>query len=448
MRANGHLGRILIFVTIWMACTAASRGDVLSLRDCLELALAGNHDLKAIEQEGEAGTARAEGAKRERYPELFATANWQSHLEPTRVGAITSNGQTGTFTRNLWQAGAGLTVPVYTGGRLQAREQAEALLAQAAELDTTTFREQLAVQVAEVYHGMLALGSLVKSLDRSRMALEAQETQIKALVREEKAAEVDLLRIQVRMATLEQQRIEVRNEESILRTTMNVLMARPARTAWDPEDALAGTSGTQDPSEAHPETFAERADEAAARQRQMAAGSLAEAARGDALPALQLEASWSVRGDRDGHESFDDGIVGLSVRWDFWDSGRTRQAVLEAKARERAQAQRLAAIRSRRQVEWEQARDSLNAAEERLRVARLSVDSAREAQRIEQRKYDSGKGLISDVLSAEAAALEAESLLAKARADRLNALARCDHARGTIFTGQAWLPAFKNLSAN
>lgn len=450
MRVTGRWGWLIVAVAVMLSALQA-QVDSLSLGDCLEQALAGNHELKAIEREAEAGAARAEGARRERYPELTAIGSYSGHLEPTRVGALTANGATGTFTRQLWQAGAGLVLPVYTGGRLEARQRAEALLAGAAKLDSASFREQLAVQVAEVYHGMLAVGAVLTSLERSREALEAQEAQIEALVREEKAAEVDLLRVRVRMATLEQQRIEVSNEADHLRETMNVLMARPARSAWLPRDDLQGMAETPGSAEtveaAQPGTFSERADEAAARQRQLAADSLTEAARSGTRPSLQLEALWSVRGDAEGHDSFDDGIVGLSVRWDFWDSGRTRYAVIEAAARARAQAERLAAVRTRRQFEWQVASDSLQAAGERLKVARLSVASAREALRIEQRKYDSGKGLISDVLGAEAAALEAESLLAKAQSDRLNALARCDHARGTIFSNDAWLPAFRQASS-
>lgn len=436
----------ILFAGMAQSSLAGQSAQSMGLADCLETALRANHDLSALEHNAEASAARADNASRQRYPTLALQGGLESHVEPMRIGAITANGEMGSFSRDLWSAGIGVAVPLYTGGQINALQQATDLLASAAESETQAFRERLSVAVAEGFHNLLAMESLLRSLERSEEALKAQESRIESLMREQKAAEVDLLRIQVRLATLEQQRIEAGQQAMLLNQGLNVLMGRPSDVPWVPASTSEEQAMLSDAIHDNLEwSVGDRSDEVAAGHRRDALEATVTAVAADHRPRVQLEAAWSARGDWYAEDDYDDAVVGLTVRWNLWDAGRTRSRIAEARADVRAQEARLTAIRERRALEFQQSLTSLSAAEKRVRVARLSVGSALEALRIEQQKYDAGKGLISDVLGSEAAALEAESLLARAEADRLNALARCDFARGVLFTQEAWLPAFRQI---
>jgi outer membrane protein TolC len=79
----------------------------------------------------------------------------------------------------------------------------------------------------------------------------------------------------------------------------------------------------------------------------------------------------------------------------------------------------------------------LGQAEERLTLARASLDQAREALRVEQIRYEAGMGTSADVLDAHAALLGAESLLAQALYDHAVARAGLDRAAGNLLAAPA-----------
>ncbi|MFN2329529.1 MAG: efflux RND transporter permease subunit [Chromatocurvus sp.] len=77
---------------------------------------------------------------------------------------------------------------------------------------------------------------------------------------------------------------------------------------------------------------------------------------------------------------------------------------------------------------------------ERLKVAVLATETAAESLRIEQSKYTQSKGTIIDVLGAETASLEAESLFIRAEADVKISRAAVDFARGAALSPRAAWP--------
>jgi outer membrane protein TolC len=100
-------------------------------------------------------------------------------------------------------------------------------------------------------------------------------------------------------------------------------------------------------------------------------------------------------------------------------------------------------VRARRRAEWERALSARRSASERLQISLSHRTVALETLRIEQRKYAEGQGTITEVLEAEAAALETKSLIATARADFFVSLAHYDFAAGSFFQAGARHPSLR-----
>lgn len=430
----------LLFVLLlpgWGLIAEDSEGSVLELKACMGKLVAHNYELRARYLDAGAQASSARQAERERWPRLSVTGTVQRHREGQRIEQPSPNAGAMSYSRTLGLAGIELALPLYTGGRLQANQRIEERLAEAAGAGAADFRDRSLLELIEGYHQLQALAYLIESVEASVEALEAQLEQIDAMVRQEKAADVDRLRVQVRLSTLEQERIRILDTKVQIRESLNFLMGQEAGTDWQiasmPEAGSAGGSAEIDRQQ-------EREDEKTARLRREAAEAGVDVARSYWQPSAQLIGGWTARSGFSGSKRYDDSFVGLSLSWDIWDGGVRRYRVAEALQSREAASLREAGVRANRRADWERAVSALRSARERLNVSLSHRTSALETLRIEQRKYEEGHGTITEVLDAEAAALETESLIAAAQADFFVALARRDFAAGSFFQAEASHP--------
>lgn len=414
--------------------------NAFTLTDCLRESLSANHTLLARSAESDAANSRAKGSLAARFPRLFATGGAQHTTEPYRLQAATENNQPGIFTRDTWQATAGLALPLYAGGRLAAEQNASRLLAEAASGDVAFARQALAVRVVTLYEDALALRAVIRSLDQSRATLTAQVERIDALLRQQKAAEVDRLRVTVRLARVEQSAIEARNRLEIIQASLSVLMGREPSAAWKLAENLGTPPAASDDMILRREL---RADEAAAQARSDSAAQQVRAARSGYWPTVEGVATYGPRADFHSGEDYEMGFAGVALTWNIWDFGRTKFRVSEARANQRAREEAATETTLQRRLELANSEAGVRAAAARIEASRLAVEQAQESLRIEQRKYELGQGTITDVLDAQAAAVESESLRARALADHSISLAARDFAAGHVFTSAAALPVLR-----
>jgi len=323
----------------------------------------------------------------------------------------------------------------YSGGRLSAAEEAARLLEEASEADLRFFQERMATRVAQLYFEYSARKAIIRASEKSLQSLREQAKQIGQLLEQGKAAEVDRMRIEVQAASVEQSLIQQRNDRKRLRASINFMVGRPLDDHWESaepvgEPMLSPASGE----EPAPDGASVRSDLAAARLRMESAAASVNQARAARRPQVQLFTSHGHQGDWSGREDFDRSMAGLQLSWDLWDGGRRRAQEAAARANAEARAAELASLSENRRLDLLIAQDDFDSARERLDVAVLATQTAAESLRIEQNKYTQGKGTIIDVLDAETAALEAESLFIRAQADIKISRAAVDFARGAALS--------------
>lgn len=437
---NLRIVALLALVLAPLNAGLAVEASSLTLNDCLRESLSANHTLLARSAAAAAAAARAKGSTAARLPKLFAASSAQHTSDPYRLQPATENNQSGLFTRGTWQATAGVSVPIYAGGRLVAEQDAARLLAEAASSDLAFARQSLAVRVVTLYEDALALRAVIRSLDQSRATLTAQVERIDALLRQQKAAEVDRLRVAVRLAREEQSAIEARNRLEIIQATLAVLMGREPSASWQLADNL---NAPAEPAVSPSASRDQRADEAAAQARSASAGQQVRSARSGYWPTVEGVATYGPRADFHSGEDYNLGFAGVALTWNIWDFGRTKSRVSEARANLRAREEAAAETTLQRRLELANAEAGVRAAAARIEASRLAVEQAQESLRIEQRKYELGQGTITDVLDAQSATVESESLRARALADHSISLAARDFAAGHVFTQAAALPALQ-----
>lgn len=462
----------------------------VTLEVCLETALRDNPELSA--QGWDAAAARSEKDARAaaRWPGIHATGSYFHYQDDQRVVAPIAPGAATYFSDDLVSGDLVMRLPLYAGGRLVNEMRAADLLARAAENTLARTREEIVFNVTSTFYAILAQQRVVESLEFSEEVLTKHLERVNNLVAAEKAARVDSLRTGVRLADVSQQRLQARNVLAIqLRLLANQmgLDGAAARSLVITGDLLnADPETVQSPEELTARAYGQRRDYAAARAAVEAQARRVDVARGEREPELYLEASyggrWGAGGSGDpvatpsrsvgldaagnvtwtrttplaggdsltstwgsqgvvsrrlsqsgveAADSFEDvGRVGVAVDIPIFEGGRIRAQVARERAKLNAARQRLRRIELQMLLEVETAVLNANSARERVAVTRKSRAEAEESLRIEQQKYEFGKGTIVDVLDAQAALLDAQTSHYRALADFHVATAEVNLAAG------------------
>lgn len=433
-----HLSVFLLALNISVAANAVNEAiPTLTAKDLVAAAIEAHPDLATFQARLDASGAQARERTADRFPRLSVEAGSQHFNDPTRIRPPLPN-TTPTYARDLWSGDLVLSWTAYSGGRLSAAERAARLLEEASQADLRFFQERMATRVAQLYFEFSARKAIIRASEKSLQSLREQAKQVGQLLEQGKAAEVDRMRLDVRAASVEQSMIQQRNDRESLRASINFMMGRPLDELWESveldQEPLDHTADPLAPMEA---TTTSRSDLKAAGLRLESTAATIDQARAARQPQIQLFTSYGRAGDWSGREDYDRSQIGLQLSWDIWDAGRRKAQVATARANTEARAAELASLSESRRLELKIAQDDYASALERLEVAVLATRTAAESLRIEQNKYTQGKGTIVDVLDAEAAALEAESLYIRAAADLKISRAGVDFARGTALSPRA-----------
>jgi outer membrane protein TolC len=176
--------------------------------------------------------------------------------------------------------------------------------------------------------------------------------------------------------------------------------------------------------------FSGRPELAAARLREQAAQEQVRVAKGSYLPRVSAFGSL----DYDYGWKYDNGggsyTAGALVQWDVWDGRLTHAKVREATANLESAREEQRKLRLALDLEVEQARLDLKAANERLGVTEQAVAQAAESARLTRARFEQESALSKDLIDAETALVAARVRRAEAEADRQIAIAAVRKALG------------------
>ncbi|MEX0775802.1 MAG: TolC family protein [Phycisphaeraceae bacterium] len=407
----------------------------LTLEACLNLALAHNPGLMAAADDAGRAAAEADLARSIAWPKLDAVSGYTHTLDDQRLVSARFNGEPGVFASDLVSADLVLTMPLFTGGQITHQIKAAELLQAAASHRLSRNRHELAFNVTSLFYSMLAQRRFIESVELSRQAIDQQRQRIRQLIDAEKAANVDLLRTEVRLANIDQQLIAERNRLLIQQRTMGTLVglaARSVEAVGELEADEMGQTGRPDT----PAAMAQRQDYLAAGAGVEAERHRLEAAKGARWPQVNARAAYGGRYgiDAQGPAGADDledvAAAGVFATIPLLDGGEIAANVLRQRFALSGQRQRLRELELRIDLEVQSAWLNMQSASQRIAATTAAVKQADEGLRIEREKYDQGKGTITDVLDAQSALLEAQTTYYRALADRLIALAQLKLATG------------------
>jgi len=322
-----------------------------------------------------------------------------------------------------------LQQPVFNGGMALYGKKAADAMADAARSQHRRAEETVELHAVQAYEGLVLATAYERVMTEALATADAHVAQAQAMVDNEMVVEADLLQAKVYRDALAQRLIEVRNMVRTAGEHIKLLTALdtdlPIRADDDGAAPAAAAADLQG--------VARRSDlEASAKQAQ-AAADMARSKRGAMVPHLNLQAekNWYHRDDLFGNEA-DAWTFGVYATWDVFSGLQNIGAYKQARAESRA-ASWMHDFQSRQaRTEAVQAGFELDAARERLAVARDAVTAAREGLRIVTSMHREGLASMVDLLDVQAAATMAEGNLVQARHDVRVGLAKFVFAGGRL----------------
>ncbi|MBP3400744.1 MAG: TolC family protein [Selenomonadales bacterium] len=403
---------------ILSAGTALAAPVELTLEDSVNLALENNPQVKIAmldEMKAEASLDEAEANR-------GFTLGYVHNAGRSKMEGFTAE--------NSFSNGLTLSLPLYTGGRLENAIDAAEIALESAKLGVNDTRQQLRMDTTNSYYSILQAQNQVTIYQQTVESLEEHLRNVKAQYHVGTVAKSDVLRSEVELADAQQGLIKAENARDLSVSNFNNVVGLPLDTDVRVTEELGYEKYDLVLADCIAYALEHRADGKQAQLAIDAAEEYKSIAKSGYRPSITASASngWS---DSDFPGTEDESWqIGAKLSWNIFDMGATKAQVRQADAdlltaKELAR-QKLDAI----QLEVRMAYLDVHEAEKRIHTSQVSVDKAEEDLKIARVRYRAGVGTNLDVMDAQVALTTAKMNYVQSLYDYNTSKAELDRAMG------------------
>jgi outer membrane protein len=395
-----------------------------TLERALEQALNSNPDARLAQQRIVAAQAGLEQANAAFWPRVQFQSSYTGSDNPMLAFGSILNQRAYNSSLNFndvpgvddLNARGLVTVPLYAGGKNTASRKAAKANTDAARQDNEAVRNALGFEVSRAFYTVLKTRQFIRAAEAGVNSFEGSLVVAKKRLDGGTLLKSGVLDIEVRLAQTREELVRTRNA--------NALAVRVLRSLLGIEGGDFEVADTA-PAATAPDSgdFSGRPELTAARHREQAAQQQARAAKGGYLPRVNAFGS----ADYDYGWTYNNGggsyTAGALLQWDLWDGKMTRAKVAEANANVELAREEQRKLHLALDLEAEQVRLDLKAANERLSVTDQVVAQAAESASLTRARFEQELALSTQLIDAETALVAARVRRAEAEADRQIAIA-------------------------
>ena len=403
---------------------AAIAAEPWTLERALQQALSGNPDARLARQRIVAAQAGLDQANAAYWPKVQVQSSYSASDNPMLAFGSILNQRAYSSSLNFndvptvddFNARGLVTVPLYAGGKNAATRKAATANSEAAKQDNAAVQNALGYEVARAFYTVLKTRQFIRAAEASVGSFESSLAVARKRLDGGTLLKTGVLDIEVRLAQAREELVRARNA--------NALAVRALRNLIGIESGEFDVADTAPTAQA-PDSgdFSGRPELTAARHRERAAEEQVSAAKGSYLPRVNgfgsLDYDYGAKYGRGGGSY----TAGALLQWDVWDGKLTRAKVREATANLESTREEERKLRLALDLEIEQARLDLKAANERLGVTDQAVAQAAESAGLTRARFEQELALQTELIDAETALVAARVRRAQAEADRQIAVA-------------------------
>lgn len=410
----------------------------LALDDAVTRAIANSHRIEEARARGDAATAVAGERHATTRPQVAAVGGYTRTNHVDEFGILLPNNQLRVIYPDIpdnYRARLDVQYPLYTGGRLQAIEQAARLEASATARDTDTTTGDVRLEVTRAFWNLVVARESQRVVDESLSRMGEHLRDVRNQFEAGLVPPNDVLTVQAQEARQRMLSIQARTGREMAEADLARLIGAAPGTAIVPLSVLTPPSvdGTADA--LMNEARQNRPERKALEQRVAAAETRGRAAQAGRRPTVALAGGVDYARPNprifprmgEWRESWD---AGINISWPIFDGGRTKSEMAEAAAGVRALQARLAEFDSMVGLEIRQRLSELESSRAALDAADVAVRASTEARRVIGERFTAGVATSTDVVDAQVAILQAQLDRTQAIAAARLAEARLNRAIG------------------
>lgn len=436
----------LVFTLLAGMIVHAQEKRNLSLDEAITLSLQNSKEIKL----NAAKVAEANGALREarerRLPDLTTSGSYLRLNQPNvdmkvKLGSQSggsAEGGSGSSSQTLQVNSvtygmASLSIPVFSGFRIQHGIDAAKYLQKAATLDAEKDRDEVIANTIAAYSNLYKAKAALDIVKENLNQSQHRVADLSNLEKNGLLARNDLLKAELQQSNIELALVDAENNWKLTYINMNLMLGLPEETELVPDaNAFTVTTDTRNFEAWEAQALQNRKDMEAMNYRVKAASSGVKAAKGEYYPSIALTGAY-VAADIPGLLTLTNVVNGgVGVRYSPSSLWKTGSKVAQSKAQlQQAEISR-EMLNDGIRLQIAQAYQTYLSATKKIDVYNKAVEQANENYRIVKNKYDNSLTTTTELLDADVAQLQAQLNYAFAKADAVVAYKRLQAAAGTL----------------
>ncbi|MCR5176201.1 MAG: TolC family protein [Anaerovibrio sp.] len=420
----------LLSLSVSTTVMAADAMDV-NIEDCVRIALENNHTIKSAMADYDSAVWARHEARRYSGPSL----SWTSAAR--RVGGASSAYDVNSLFLNT----VSVSMPIYSGGQLEASMRAADLGLNASEISLEATKQAIKASTQAAYFNALNCRNMIKVSEDSVKTIEEHLKNVNAQYSVGTVAKTDVLASQVQLSNAQLKLVSAQNNYNIAISKLNNIIGLPADTKLNPKDELGYIPYEISLDECTQYARDNRPDILVADYQVKIAEEKKEIAGAGTKPKVQAEVSKTIVGEKpfgsddeknQYYFSQNSWYMGLGVSWNIFDNNVTQAKVNQSKAAIAKAKEAAQSTRETGDLEVRTAYLNLTSAAQSIDTAKVAVEKAKEDYKIAQVRYTAGVGTNLDVMDAEEKLTSAQSTYYNALYQYNSSKADLDRAMGIM----------------
>lgn len=358
------------------------KGSMLTLGQCLEIALKKSPAILAASGAANASQSRVGQARSGYYPQVSASAGYSeasSAADPTNAKQNQYSGNV-TLSQNIFDFGK-----TWNQVTIQQRNF------DASREDLRDVTSRIVLNVKRAYYGLLQAGKNRDVFKETVAQFEQHLNQAKGFFELGVKSKFDVTKAEVDLSNAKLSLIRAENTFKIARVTLNNAMGMTEALEYAIEDTLSFQKNPITFEEARQKAYSNRPDLRSVAARREASEESISLARKGYTPTLSGNANYTRVGESYPPEQ-SGWSAGVTLTFPLFNGFLTNHQVKEAKENLNIQKANEEALRQDILLDVQQAYLNLQAAEESVAVAELTVKQAEENFEIAKGRYEAGVG--------------------------------------------------------
>ncbi len=395
----------------------------ITLQEAINLSINNSHLLKNNSAKIDEAVAVVKEANEKKLPDFTISGSWLYLPISPNISLKTNSSSSGGAGTNVSQAmytSTGISLPIFTAGRLDYGIESAKYLEKAARLNADENKEAI------IFNSISAFSNLYKAraaVELVKEYLDQSNKRVKDFSNLEKnglLARNDLLKAELQSSNIELTLLDVENNLQLASVNMALMLGLPEKTILIPDSAsLIKVVNAKSLEEYEQQALTERKEIGSLALHKKIAELGVKSVKADYYPGLALTAGY-IAANVPGFLTISNAVnVGVGVKYSLSSIWKTKTKLAEAGARVQQVAASELMLGDQIRLQVNETYQAYTLSQKRIQVYQKALIQSTENFRIIKNKYDNTLATATDLLEAEVIQLQSRLMVVGATVDAI-----------------------------